>query len=311
MVRARRATWCPRPQRPVTRFCPSENWRPKLCLSDDQSACVPLKEPLEVGRERLGLVDGMSVLLSSIQTSSAFSKESTRRSACSAGISLSSRAHTTSTWPAKVRCCSAQSSNCDLVGTLRRYFSRSRRTDLRHRLIRVRKSIDRLVNAYQDELITIDELRDRTPELRRQEQALHRELQSTVDRAKDRETYLRLAETLTGLRRRTTPLPHEGEPTRCMVSWPASPLRYGAYSMPTRKKSSPSTSCGRCCFPLYLVGAPHDLTGLFRRRISWDDGAIRDTSDRGEGAFLMSDCCRSGRDVVARVALGPQSLPSA
>ena len=63
---------------------------------------------------------------------------------------------------------------------------------------RVRKSIDRLVTAYQEELITIDELRDRTPELRRQEQALHRELQSAVDRAQDRETYLRLAETLTG-----------------------------------------------------------------------------------------------------------------
>ena len=40
--------------------------------------------------------------------------------------------------------------------------------------------------------------RDRTPALRRQEQALHRELQSAVDRVKDRETYLRLAETLTG-----------------------------------------------------------------------------------------------------------------
>ena len=47
-------------------------------------------------------------------------------------------------------------------------------------------------------MITIGELRDRTPELRRQEQALDRELQSAVDRAKDRETYLRLAETLTG-----------------------------------------------------------------------------------------------------------------
>ena len=76
--------------------------------------------------------------------------------------------------------------------------NQQRENDLRHRLIRVRKSIDRLVNAYQEELITIDELRDRTPELRRQEQALHRELQSAVDRAKDRETYLRLAETLTG-----------------------------------------------------------------------------------------------------------------
>ena len=76
--------------------------------------------------------------------------------------------------------------------------NQQRESDLRHRLIRVRKSIDRLVNAYQEELITIDELRDRTPELRRQEQALHRELQSVVDRAKDRETCLRLAETLTG-----------------------------------------------------------------------------------------------------------------
>ena len=76
--------------------------------------------------------------------------------------------------------------------------NQQREADLRHRLIRIRKGIDRLVTAYQEELITIDELRDRTPELRRQEQALHRELESAVDRAKDRETYLRLAETLTG-----------------------------------------------------------------------------------------------------------------
>ena len=76
--------------------------------------------------------------------------------------------------------------------------NQQRESDLRHRLIRVRKSIGRLVNAYQEELITIDELRDRTPELRRQEQALNRELQSAVDRVKDREIHLRLAETLTG-----------------------------------------------------------------------------------------------------------------
>ena len=76
--------------------------------------------------------------------------------------------------------------------------NQQREIDLRHRLVRIRKSIDRLVNAYQEELITIDELRARMPELRRQEQALHRELQSVVDQAKDRETYLRIAETLTG-----------------------------------------------------------------------------------------------------------------
>ena len=75
--------------------------------------------------------------------------------------------------------------------------------------------------------------------------------------------------------------------------------------------SQSSSGASRCCFPLYLVGAPYDLTGLFRRRFSWDDGAIRDTSDRGEVVFLMNDCCRSGGDVVARVALAPQSLPPA
>ena len=57
-----------------------------------------------------------------------------------------------------------------------------------------------------------------------------------------------------------------------------------------------------CCFPLYLVGSPRDLTELFRRRISWDDGVIRDTSDRSEVAFFMNDCCRSGGDGVARAA---------
>jgi len=57
-----------------------------------------------------------------------------------------------------------------------------------------------------------------------------------------------------------------------------------------------------CCFPLYLVGSPRDLTGLFHRRISWDDGAIRNTSDRGEVSFRMKDGCRSAGDEVVRAA---------
>ena len=31
-----------------------------------------------------------------------------------------------------------------------------------------------------------------------------------------------------------------------------------------------------CCFSLSLVGSPRELTGLFRRRNSGDDGAIRE-----------------------------------
>ena len=57
---------------------------------------------------------------------------------------------------------------------------------------------------------------------------------------------------------------------------------------------------GGCCFPLWLVGFPRDLTGMFRRRISWDDGTVREALAGGEVAFLMNDCCRGGEDVDAR-----------
>ncbi|MDE2911443.1 MAG: recombinase family protein, partial [Paracoccaceae bacterium] len=71
-----------------------------------------------------------------------------------------------------------------------------REKTLERDLARIRKGIDRMVNAYQEDLITIDELRLRIPELRRQEKAVHAELQSVKDRARDRETWLRLTETL-------------------------------------------------------------------------------------------------------------------
>ena len=43
-----------------------------------------------------------------------------------------------------------------------------------------------------------------------------------------------------------------------------------------------------------------ELTALFRGRIGWDDGAIRDAAGAGAVAFLMNRCCRSGEDVGAR-----------
>jgi site-specific DNA recombinase len=63
-------------------------------------------------------------------------------------------------------------------------------------LTRIRKSMERLVTAYQEHLITIDELRGRLPPLRQREQATHAELQSIADQAHNRTAYLRLAETL-------------------------------------------------------------------------------------------------------------------
>jgi site-specific DNA recombinase len=73
-----------------------------------------------------------------------------------------------------------------------------RREDaLRRDLARIHKSIDRLLTAYQEGLLSLDELRERMPNLRRREQADNAELQAIVDQSADRAAYLRLAETLT------------------------------------------------------------------------------------------------------------------
>ena len=56
----------------------------------------------------------------------------------------------------------------------------------------------------------------------------------------------------------------------------------------------------RCCFSHFLVEPPRELAGLFRRRITRDDGAIREPV--GAVAVVMNRCCSSGEDVGARAA---------
>ena len=53
-----------------------------------------------------------------------------------------------------------------------------------------------------------------------------------------------------------------------------------------------------CCFSRSVVESPRQLVAVFRSRISWDDGAIRERA--GAVAFLMNRCCRSGEAVGAR-----------
>ena len=74
--------------------------------------------------------------------------------------------------------------------------TKQRENALERDLARTRKSMDRLLTAYQEELLSLDELRRRMPELRQREHALQTELQSILDQSKDRAVYLRLAETL-------------------------------------------------------------------------------------------------------------------
>jgi site-specific DNA recombinase len=69
--------------------------------------------------------------------------------------------------------------------------------NLQRELIHVGKGIERLLNAYQEGLLSIDQLRERMPGLRQREQMLRTELRAIADQVNDRAAFLRLAETLT------------------------------------------------------------------------------------------------------------------
>ena len=74
--------------------------------------------------------------------------------------------------------------------------STQREQALHRDLVRVRKSIERVLTAYQEDLLSLEQLRERMPLLRQREQALRTDLQSISDQTRERAAYLRLAETL-------------------------------------------------------------------------------------------------------------------
>ncbi len=75
--------------------------------------------------------------------------------------------------------------------------TRKREQSLQRELAHVGKGIERLLNAYQEGLLSIEQLRERMPMLRQRQQALGAELQAIADQTNDRAAFLRLAETLT------------------------------------------------------------------------------------------------------------------
>jgi site-specific DNA recombinase len=75
--------------------------------------------------------------------------------------------------------------------------TQKREQSLQRELTHVGKGIERLLNAYQEGLLSIEQLRERMPALRRREQTLRAELQAIADQTNDRAAFLRLAETLT------------------------------------------------------------------------------------------------------------------
>ena len=73
---------------------------------------------------------------------------------------------------------------------------RTRTQAVERDLSRVGKTIERLLTAYQEDLVSLDQLRERMPLLRQREQTLRQELNALVEQTRDRAAHLRLAETL-------------------------------------------------------------------------------------------------------------------
>src|SRR5262249_14510509 len=77
---------------------------------------------------------------------------------------------------------------------------RKREQDLRRQRTRLENHIERLVTAYQEELLTLTELRQRVPNLRKQQLAIESQLRSLKMAAEDQSRYVRLAATLSEFR---------------------------------------------------------------------------------------------------------------
>ena len=89
------------------------------------------------------------------------------------------------------------------LATLRAEHPASHRRDgLERDLTRAQNALRRLIDGYQEQLITLDELRARTPELRKREATLRAELDALDAQLHDAETYLKLTETLDAFRAR-------------------------------------------------------------------------------------------------------------
>jgi len=80
--------------------------------------------------------------------------------------------------------------------------TRQRIEELTRQQVRVATAMDRLVTAYQQELVTLEDLRARMPALRTQQHAIAAERQAIETATIDQARYLRLSETLTNFRAR-------------------------------------------------------------------------------------------------------------
>ena len=76
--------------------------------------------------------------------------------------------------------------------------TKKRKEVIDREITRHQKGIEKLLDAYQEGLLELDELRSRMPNLRKRSEALQAELRSLEAIAVDQQTFLRLAENIEG-----------------------------------------------------------------------------------------------------------------
>lgn len=143
---------------------------------------------------------------------------------------------------------------------------RARQERLHQQIATVEAAINRLVGAFQEELVTLEELRERVPGLRAQRQGLHGRLEALAAQLVDQQAYLKLAENLEGFLARlresahTTSVLERQRILRSVVK----EVRIGPDKI-TIKHSIPSTSSDPT--PGYLLqrGRPSDRDLCLRR----------------------------------------------
>ena len=74
--------------------------------------------------------------------------------------------------------------------------SKQRKETIEKELLRIHRSIKKLLDAYQDDLLQLEELRDRMPQLRKREKTLQAELASLECAVADQQAIFRLANNL-------------------------------------------------------------------------------------------------------------------
>ena len=145
--------------------------------------------------------------------------------------------------------------------TLRAEHPASHRRDgLQRDLTRAQNALRRLIDGYQEQLITLEELRARMPELRKREATLRAELDALDTELHNAETYLKLTETLDAFRARLSAnaetahdraAPRDratrrarGPPRRRRRHRP--PLDTGPHRRPARRFATAFTASRRC-----------------------------------------------------------------